>query len=399
MTQDASHSLFAKLGFIIRYALVGLGITALVVMVFPDKFNLNYFSSTAQPAMANTQSSTPENHPTYPTNQAMLAAIRPAVVAIQTRSELYPLNSNECRSSLRSVPTSTNACAFLNNGSGVFIDEQGHIVTNAHVIEHAETIIVETISGQKLSATLVGTDLDSDIAIIKVDTKPKAFLALPTTDGAQIGQEVFAIGTPSIAFNQTVTQGIVSAKFFSRVSHYIQTDARLRPGNSGGALVNNEGELLGITSLSSVEQSGDVIYEGFAIAANDVQHIVSQILNAGFVDRGWLGLNGDMTINLRSIVAEMQLNSEQKQALATEVEAIPYGQGIVITAVNEQGPAQLAGLQPLDIILAVNSKAIHNTGDLMAAIWNLPTGAHVSIRYQRQGKEETSTVTLGKRPE
>lgn len=334
------------IGYIIKYLLVGLGIAALFIVFMPGRFSIN------SPSEQTTDSTVqvPQQVVPFSGYADMLDKARPAVVSIQARSKLYPLNDPECQNSLRAIPSGTNACAFLNNGSGVFIDEQGHIVTNAHVLDKAESIIVELLNGQKLAATVIGLDKDSDLALLKVDYQPQHILSLGQEDKSRVGDIVFAIGTPYMAFEQTVTQGIISAKFFSRVSHYIQTDAALRSGNSGGALVNSQGELVGITALSSRDESGEKTYQNFAIAAADVQHVVNELLENGVVQRGWLGLNGDMTINFRSIVQEMNLPLPQQQLLASQIEQLPFGQGIVITAVNGNGPADKAGLQALDII-------------------------------------------------
>lgn len=381
------------IGYILKYLLVGLGIAALFIVFMPGRFSINSPTQPHQPIE------------TQPSLQSapfigyadMLDKARPAVVSIQARSKLYPLNDPECQNSLRAVPTGTNACAFLNNGSGVFINEQGHIVTNAHVLDKAESIIVELLDGQKLAAEVIGLDKDSDLALLKVNHKPQQILPLVSEDNSRVGDIVFAIGTPYMAFEQTVTQGIISAKFFSRVSHYIQTDAALRSGNSGGALVNSQGDLVGITALSSRDESGEKTYQNFAIAAADVQHVVSELLEHGVVKRGWLGLNGDMTINFRSIVQEMNLAPPQQKLLATQIEQLPFGQGIVITAINGNGPADKAGLQALDIITEVNGQPINSTADLMAAIWNVAPETKVQLEFYRNGQKRETEVVLGYR--
>lgn len=381
------------IGYIVKYLLVGLGIAALFIVFIPGRFSIN---STNEP-VNQTQAQPAQQTLPFTGYADMLDKVKPAVVSIQARSKLYPFNDPECRNSLRAVPAGTNACAFLNNGSGVFIDSDGHIVTNAHVLDKAESVIIELLDGKKFAAQLVGLDKDSDLALLKVDHQPDHFLTLDSEDHSRVGDIVFAIGTPYMAFEQTVTQGIISAKFFSRVSHYIQTDAALRSGNSGGALVNSQGKLVGITALSSRDESGEKTYQNFAIAAADVHHVVKELLDNGQVQRGWLGLNGDMTINFRSIVQEMNLSPEQQQTLASHIEQLPFGQGIVITAINGNGPADKAGLKSLDIITEVNGQSINSTADMMAAIWNFPPKTKVDIEYYRNGKRETTEVILGYR--
>ncbi|GAA4363054.1 S1C family serine protease [Kangiella marina] len=387
------------LGFIVKYLLIGLGIAALFIVFMPDRFS----QQTQTQPQSQTQNTVEPHQAEHRTSQKngyadMLAKVTPAVVAIKARSQAFPLNSEACSSRLQALPPETNACAFLNNGSGVFIDEEGHIVTNAHVLDKASTIIVELKDGPQLKAAVVGIDADSDIALLKVNVTPNHYLPLPQTDPTRVGDWVFAIGTPNMAFNQTVTQGIISAKFFSRVTHYIQTDASLRPGNSGGALVNATGELVGITSLSSQSEQGEKLYQSYAIVSSNVAHIVEQLKQHGEVHRGWLGLDGDMTINLDSISMELSLTSEQRQQLQNRISQLPYGKGIVVTGINPDGPADTAGLQPLDIITNVNDKPIYNTVDLISAIWNLPPDSSVEVMFMRDGQQQTVDVMLGQRP-
>lgn len=384
--------LLQTLGFLLKYLLLGLGIAALFIVFMPEKFSK---LTTPKPPV---QQQTTAVQPQKITGFAdMLQNVQPAVVSIKARSKPLPLNSEACQSKLNSLPPATNACAFLNNGSGVFIDNQGHIVTNAHVINKAATIIVEVFQGQQFEAQVIGVDFESDIALLKIDLKSPNYLPLPTQDSSRVGDWVFTVGTPSMAFEQTVTQGIISAKFFSRVSHYIQTDAALRPGNSGGALVNTQGHLVGITSLSARNESGEKLYQSYAIVASNVSHIVRQLLEHGEVRRGWLGLDGDMTINIRSIAAELALTPKQQQQLQQRINQLPYGKGIVVTGITPQGPAEAAGLQPLDILTQVNHKQIYNSGDLISAIWNLTPETSVDIEVLRGGEKQTIEVTLGKK--
>lgn len=382
--------------FIIKYLLIGLGIAALFIVFMPDRFSIQD-SNTQQISPPSVEAKDRPNTKVMTGYADMLEKVTPAVVAIKARSQAFPLNSEACASRLQALPPETNACAFLNSGSGVFIDDKGHIVTNAHVLDKASTIIVELKNGAQLKATLIGLDIDSDIALLKVELDSNPYIALPEVDNTRVGDWVFAVGTPNMAFNQTVTQGIISAKFFSRVSHYIQTDAALRPGNSGGALVNAEGELVGITSLSTQTDQGEKLYQSYAIVANNVAHIVKQLMQNGEVRRGWLGLDGDMSINIDSIATELSLTVAQKQQLQQRIEGLPYGKGIVVTGINEKGPADNAGLQPLDIITTVNGTPIYNTADLLSAIWNLEPETEVTVELMRDGELMFKEVTLGSR--
>ncbi|PXF63331.1 S1C family serine protease [Kangiella spongicola] len=390
--------LLQSIGFIIKYLLIGLGIAALFIVFLPEKFSKQQNSSEQtenQPQL--TQKASIEAPSGLKASYAdMLAETTPSVVSIKVRSKVFSLDSGAC-AELEARPPDTNACAVLSDGSGVIIDGQGHIVTNAHVLDKAATVIVELKNGAQLKANIVGGDIESDIALLKVDAETPQFLPLPENDQSRVGDLVFAIGTPSLGFHQTVTQGIISAKFFTRVAHYIQTDAALRPGNSGGALVNANGELIGITSLSTLSNQGEKLYQSYAVSANNVRHIVEQIKKHGQVHRGWLGLSGDMTINLNSISYELGLTAEQRQELQNRIYQLPFGKGVVVTAVAAQGPAEQAGLKPLDIITEVNNKPIYNAVDLTSAIWNLEPGAEVTVNYMRDGTEHSQTITLGQR--
>ncbi|GAA0200507.1 Do family serine endopeptidase [Kangiella japonica] len=386
------------IGFIIKYLLIGLGIAALFIVFLPEKFSKDKSPAehTAYQSQLTQKASSKVLNGLKTSYADMLAETAPAVVSIKVRSKVFSLESGAC-ADLEARPPDTNACAVLSDGSGVIIDKQGHIVTNAHVLDKADTVIVELKSGAQLKANIVGGDIESDIALLKVDVETPHFLPLPENDQSRVGDLVFAIGTPNLGFHQTVTQGIISAKFFTRVAHYIQTDAALRPGNSGGALVNAYGELIGITSLSTLSNQGEKLYQSYAVSANNVRHIVEQINKHGQVHRGWLGLSGDMTINLNSISYELGLTAEQRQELQSRINQLPFGKGVVVTAVAAQGPAEQAGLKPLDIITEVNNKPIYNAVDLTSAIWNLEPGAEVTVNYMRDGTKHSQTVTLGKR--
>ncbi|MBV35568.1 MAG: signaling protein [Rickettsiales bacterium] len=390
--------LLQSIGFIIKYLLIGLGIAALFIVFLPEKFSKQQNSSeqTENKPQLTQKAGIEAANGLKASYADMLAETTPAVVSIKVRSKVFSLDSGAC-AELEARPPDTNACAVLSDGSGVIIDGQGHIVTNAHVLDKAATVIVELKSGAQLKANIVGGDIESDIALLKVDAETPQFLPLPENDQSRVGDVVFAIGTPSLGFHQTVTQGIISAKFFTRVAHYIQTDAALRPGNSGGALVNAKGELIGITSLSTLSNQGEKLYQSYAVSANNVSHIVDQLKEHGQVHRGWLGLSGDMTINLNSISYELGLTAEQRQELQNRINQLPFGKGVVVTAVAAQGPAEQAGLKPLDIITEVNNKPIYNAVDLTSAIWNLEPGAEVTVNYMREGTKHSQTVTLGQR--
>lgn len=388
--------IFSTLTFIAKYILIGLGIAALLVLLMPNRFGLKLNDGNTQIEKS--------NNTVKPTAAEIIAKAKPAVVTLQVQSKAYPINSRQCFEGVRNYNNQQNACRFYNNGSGVLIDADGHLVTSAHVVtfslrgqvfDQAETILVEFSDSQKTTAQIIGLDLDSDIALLKINAKTNRYLPLADSNLTQVGDSVFAIGTPYMGFNQTVTSGIVSAKFFAKVSNYLQIDAQLSSGNSGGALINDAGKLVGITQLSTQEVSGEKTLQNFAIGSSDVASIVAQLKENGKIDRGWLGLNGEVVLNLDSVIQKSQLSDEAKNKLAQDIEQIPFGLGIIVTGINPSGPAELAGLQTLDVVTQVNGKPIYSSSDLLSAIWNKKPDEKVKVTYWRNGQESQTEVVLG----
>ncbi|WP_251358040.1 S1C family serine protease [Kangiella sp. TOML190] len=396
--------LLSALAFIAKYILIGLGIAALLVLLMPEKFNLNRlidFNSQTQ-TEAQIQALKPTSDPA-----TLIAKAKAAVVTLQVGSKAYPINSRQCFDNVRNHSSEQNACTFVNNGSGVIIDKEGYLITSAHVVtfssrgqifDQAESIIVSFNDSKTHSATIVGIDRESDLALLKLNNPNNLiehFLPLATNKNTQVGETVYAIGTPYMGFEQTVTSGIISAKFFAKVSNYLQTDAQLRSGNSGGALINANGDLIGITQLSTQEVSGEQLLQNFAITAPDVARIASQLKQYGKVKRGWLGFSGDMSINLASISQERQLNTQQVAELESAIKQLPFGLGIVVTGLHANGPAEQAGLQLFDIVTKVNELPLYNSTDLLGAIWNKAPDDRVTVTYWRNGQEFKTEVVLG----
>jgi serine protease Do/serine protease DegQ len=271
-------------------------------------------------------------------------------------------------------------------GSGVIIDAaRGLVVTNNHVIANADQIRVKLLDGRVLEAELVGTDPDTDVAVIKIP--PKNLTALPIADSNQlrVGDFVVAIGNP-FGLGQTVTSGIVSALARSGLGigeyeDYIQTDASINPGNSGGALVNLRGELVGINT-AIFSQSGGNIGIGFAIPANNVRQVVEQLVKFGQVKRGFLGV-------------ELQdLNPELSQAFGiTETE------GAVVASVSPGSPAAKAGLRQGDVVIAVNGRAMRNAFDVRNQIGLTRAGDKLTLDILRDGHRQQVITQVSERPE
>ena len=270
-------------------------------------------------------------------------------------------------------------------GSGVIISEDGIILTNNHVVQDAEKITITLHDEREFDAEVVGTDPQSDLAVVRLKGKVTDLQPLPLgdSDALRLGEVVLAIGSP-FGLSQTVTMGIVSAKGRSEVrlvdyENFIQTDAAINPGNSGGALVNLKGELVGInTAIAS--QSGGYQGIGFAIPSNMAETIMHSLIAYGKVSRGWLGI-GIQEIS-QDIAEAMNLSSTK---------------GVLISDVFEDSPAEKAGLQSGDIIIKVDDEKIESRDRLRNKIALIEPGKKVSVTLLRDGKEKELRVKLDER--
>ena len=267
-------------------------------------------------------------------------------------------------------------------GSGFIIDKQGFIVTNNHVVENADQITVQLNNGKEFDADIIGRDPNTDIALIKIKpVKDLPFVEFGDSTTLKVGQWVVAIGNP-FGLEHTVTAGIVSAK--GRVigsgpyDDFIQTDASINPGNSGGPLLNMNGKVVGINT--AIVAGGQGI--GFAIPVKLAQGIINQLKSHGEVTRGWLG------------VGVQPLNKE-----LGEYYGIKDGKGVLITNVFPGDPADIGGIKPKDVIIAVNKEKIETPRDLTGTVADLNVGEIAKIRIIRDGKTKTIDVKIGKRPD
>ncbi len=277
-------------------------------------------------------------------------------------------------------------------GSGVIISEDGYIVTNNHVIKGSDKIEVVLNNQKSYSAELIGTDPNTDIALLKIEEKGLPFIKFVDSDAINVGDWVLAVGNP-FGLNSTVTAGIVSAKGRSidilrrnasnPIESFIQTDAAINPGNSGGALVNSNGDLVGInTAISS--QTGSYVGYGFAVPSNLVKKVVEDIKKYGLVQRGYLGIEG---MDLNDEYRIKQYNRE----MGTNLKNQP---GILVQTVTDNGGAQDAGIRKGDIITEVDGQKVTSFGKLSFAIGSKYPGDNVNVKVLRDGKEKEYTVTL-----
>jgi serine protease DegS len=269
-------------------------------------------------------------------------------------------------------------------GSGVIIDGEGHILTNNHVIEDADEIRVVLLDGRTLEAEVVGRDPDTDLALMAVAEKALPHIDLAKADRLRVGDVVLAIGNP-FGVGQTVTMGIVSATGrdhlgLSTFENFIQTDAAINPGNSGGALINPDGDLVGINT-AIFSQSGGSMGIGFAIPISIAEGVMAQLLEHGRVVRGWLGLAGqDLTPDLAHAFG------------------LKNTSGVLISSVLRNGPADLAGLEPGDVILSINGELPRNSAEILRMIANLAPGSQVEIAGIRGTQRFSFQAEVAERP-
>ncbi len=266
-------------------------------------------------------------------------------------------------------------------GSGFVVSADGYIVTNNHVIEGADEISIEFFSGQRLDAKLVGTDLKTDIALLKVETDaPLPFVAFGDSDAMRVGDWVMAMGNP-LGQGFSVSAGIISARgreLSGTYDDFLQTDAAINKGNSGGPLFNMEGQVIGVNT-AILSPTGGSIGIGFSMASNVVSKVVDQLKEFGETRRGWLGVRiQDVTPD----VAEAMGLAEAKGALVTDV---------------PDGPAKDAGLVAGDVILTFNDTPVDDVRDLTRTVADSPIGEAVPVVVMRDGTETTISVTLGRR--
>jgi len=267
-------------------------------------------------------------------------------------------------------------------GSGVIVDaENGYILTNHHVVENADKIQISLINEVSLDAVVVGSDAATDIALIKVDPQNLVELPIGISDDVEVGDFVIAIGNP-FGLGHTVTSGIISALGRTGISSngyedFIQTDASINPGNSGGALVNMNGELIGINSVI-ISRTGNNVGIGFAVPSEIARSIMRQILDFGEVRRGLLG------------VTITTIDEESAKALGAEVDS-----GALVSNIETGSAAEEAGLQVDDIITRVDDKKIDNSRELANAIGLKGSGEEIGIEFVRNGTSHSVTATLG----
>lgn len=270
-------------------------------------------------------------------------------------------------------------------GSGVVVSPEGYILTNFHVVDGADEIEVASNDGHKYKATVVGSDPESDLAVLRIPTDHKLpVITFGNSDSLRVGDTVLAIGNP-FGVGQTVTSGIVSALGRSHLGintfeNFIQTDAAINPGNSGGALIDTNGTLIGINT-AIYSQSGGSMGIGFAIPVSLARTVMEQIIKNGSVTRGWIG------VEMQEITPEL-----------AESFKLPNIQGALIAGVMRGAPADRAGIKPGDVLLDIAGKPVQDAQAMLGMVATLEPGKVARLKLRRAGQDITADVTIGKRP-
>jgi len=323
--------------------------------------------------------------PVAPAGSLSAAAKRaaPAVVSINT-SKNAPANPRNQDPWFRFFFGDQDDQPQVGLGSGVIVSAEGYILTNNHVVEGADEIEVTLNDARQATAKVIGTDPDTDLAVLKIDLDKLPVVVLGNSEGLQIGDQVLAIGNP-FGVGQTVTGGIVSALGRNQLGintfeNFIQTDAAINPGNSGGALVDANGNLEGINT-AIYSRSGGSMGIGFAIPVSTAKQVLESIIKDGKVTRGWIGVEPN------------DLSPELAETFGVKADA-----GVIITGVLQNGPAAQAGIRPGDVITRVGDHKTDSVQELLTAVAAIKPGTATRFALQRGGDKVEIDVTPGPRP-
>jgi S1-C subfamily serine protease len=343
----------------------------------------NSNGDTSEP-LVNPESATVQASPTPRVTAQEAVFTQEALSTVEIARRLTP--------SVVQIVTETLATGLFNQpvpsqgvGTGIILDQNGNILTNTHVVAGAQRITVIMGNGTSFQAELVGGDPTTDTAVIRIDADGLQPAVLGSSSQLQVGEEVIAVGHAlGLSGGPTVTRGVISALGRSiatdpqnTIVDLIQTDAAINPGNSGGPLVNSRGEVIGMNTAIISGSEGI----GFAINIDDVKVVSAQLIEQGFVNRGFLGIS---PVNL-------------SPGLANLVGA-PVPEGVLVAQVAPGSAAEQGGLQEEDVIVEMNGQPIRNTGELSQFLLEHPSGETVSVRFFRNSQEQTAEVTLGERP-
>jgi len=312
----------------------------------------------------------------------------PAVVNIFTSQEVkrprHPLQDDPVFRYFFGDPSDPSVQRREGLGSGVIVSATGYVLTNHHVVEAVDQIEVALADARKVSARIVGTDPETDLAVLKIDVENAPSITFAQSDRLKVGDVVLAIGNP-FGIGQTVTLGIVSGLGRSQLGiatfeNFIQTDAAINPGNSGGALVDAQGNLVGINT-AILSRTGSASGISYAIPVSIARQVMEQIIQKGSVTRGWVG------VGVQDLTKEL-----------AESFKLPGRGGVLISQVERGGPADHAGVKPGDILIAVNDTPVANSAAMLNLIAALAPDAHARLKLLREQAATEVTVTVGRRP-
>ena len=370
--------------FLAQWAVVGLAAAALLLLIRPRLSNAPA-ANAAMAAPGTITVAVPPQGPPPPRSFAnAVARAGPAVVNIYTARIVNTPSASVGNPLLRQNVPAVRQRVEGSLGSGVIVDADGHLVTNHHVIQGADEIRVQLADGRVATPTIVGTDPDTDLAVLRVDVNHVPVMPMGRSNELRAGDVVLAIGNP-FGLSQTVTQGIVSATGRGRLGvtdfdDFIQTDAAINFGNSGGALINTDGELIGINTAVLAQNLGtDGI--SFAIPVNMVRGVMDQILQYGRVRRGWLGVS-----------------SEEVPHAAAAAMGLDPPVALRISNVDPQGPAALVGLRRDDVVTHLNGQPILNAQEALNRVAAMAPGSVLDISARRGTEHLSLKATLEERP-
>jgi serine protease DegQ len=369
---------------------VGLALLFVVATLKPEwlKRGPAVLSTPVSNEVSIRQVAPPEGPPRAPAASYADAAQRamPAVVSVYTTKEIRrgPYSDDPFFERFFGDRFRQQAERVTSLGSGVIATADGYVLTNNHVVQAADEILVALADGRRVEAKLVGADPETDLAVLRIEAPNLPVITFGRSEDLRVGDVVLAIGNP---FNvgQTVTMGIVSALGrtgldLSRYESYIQTDAAINQGNSGGALVDTHGNLVGINT-AIFSRSGGSIGIGFAIPTAIITQVMEQLIKTGKVVRGYFGIEPE------------DITPEMVDALK-----LPRKEGVIVRGVQRSAPAGKAGIEPGDILLSINGEPVRDTPRMLTQIAQLAPGSVARVKVIRAGKELEIAVTVGERP-
>ncbi len=378
-------SIKSSAAFFIKFAIVGLALAFVVVLVHPDLLQREQNIESEHSPTPLPRSQGPASYADA-VDRALPSVVNIYIAKVRIKKEGRPLFSDPLLQHLfgnryliepkKRIETSL--------GSGVIIDRNGYILTNDHVIKGASRIQVALPGGRSFEAKVIGTDPDTDLAVLKADANNLPAIPVGDPEKLRIGDVTLAIGNP-FGVGQTVTMGIISATGRSQLGintyeNFIQTDAAINPGNSGGALINAHGELIGINTVI-FSKSGGSQGIGFAIPVDLAMNVQQQIQRHGRVVRGWMGVSGQ--------------NMTRELAKAFNLKSV---KGVLITGVMRDGPADRAGLLPGDILTRLDDQELRDTASMMRYIANIPPGIKTIAKGWRGEHKLEIPVIMMERP-